>query len=125
MKGVKELWTGKSVTCSDNGFPVIIPSADVRLYRIEKKTSTGIAHPNVGGGGKVEINYGLGSLSVKASKAVVSVGIYDMQGMIVVYKTFGEKLTRVGLPIDCATGVYLVKVKLESGDTVTKKIFVA
>lgn len=125
VKGVKELWTGKSVTCSDNGFPVIIPSADVRLYRIEKKTSTGIAHPNVGGGGKVEINYGLGSLSVKASKAVVSVGIYDMQGMIVVYKTFGEKLTRVGLPIDCATGVYLVKVKLESGDTVAKKIFVA
>ena len=45
--------------------------------------------------------------------------------MIVVYKTFGEKLTRVGLPIDCATGVYLVKVKLESGDTVAKKIFVA
>lgn len=124
VKSIKELWTGASVQFSGNGFSLSVPATDVRMYRIEKIKPTGVATINSDGGGKVDVSYGLGNLSVKASKPVAFAGVYNMQGMAVCQKSFGAGATEVSLPVDGASGIYMVKVTLVSGGTVTKKILV-
>ena len=37
VKGIKELWTGLTVSPSASGFCISVPKCDVRMYRIEKR----------------------------------------------------------------------------------------
>ena len=123
VKSVKELWTGQGVNVAGQKLNVSVPQGDVRLYRIEKKQATGIAAV-AADGGSATVSYGSGSLAVKASGAVASLSVYDLQGLLMARRPVGGGAAEASLPLSCAPGVYLVKVALESGRTVTKKLFI-
>lgn len=123
VKSVKELWTGQGVSVTGNSLNVSVPKGDVRMYRIDKKQATGIAAVKADGG-SAAISYRSGSLAVKASGAVAFISVYDLQGLLMARRPVGGGAAEAQLALNCAPGVYLVKVVLESGRTLTRKLFI-
>lgn len=124
VKSIKELWSGKDVTFSGNSFNVSVAKTDVCLYRIEKKTPTAIAAVEKDKSNELCISYSPGSLYVKASEAVASLSLFNMQGNLLYQKDYSSDISSMSLPISSNAGVYLVKVTTKSGDTLTKKIMI-
>lgn len=124
VKSIKELWTGESVNFSNNSFNIAVPTTDVRMYRIDKVSPTAIATPTASNRNNIQMSYNPGSLNIKASEAIASLAVYDLQGIPLRQTSFNKGTTTATLPIRCKTGVYIAKVTLQSGYTSTKKITV-
>ena len=123
VKSIKELWTGQSVSFSGNGFEVSVPKGDVCLYRLDKTTS-GINEITGGETDDVNITYNGGNITVKASEAVTSVQVYDMQGVLMSQVSLDGDNTEAIVGLDCANGLYIAKATMKSGRNAVKKIMV-
>ncbi len=123
VRSIKELWTGQRIDFSGSGFNLTVPKADVRLYRIDKTTPTGLTTIHADDNG-VAVGYNLGTLTAKASETIASIFMYDLQGRLVCGKPFVGRAA-ISLTISCVPGVYMVKIKLGSGGTIVKKILVS
>lgn len=123
VKSIKELWTGQSVSFSGNGFEVSVPKGDVCLYRLDKTTS-GINEITGGETDDVNITYNGGSITVKASEAVTSVQVYDMQGVLMSQVSLDGDNTEATVGLDCANGLYIAKATMKSGRSAVRKIMV-
>lgn len=108
---------------SGNGFEVSVPKGDVCLYRLDKTTS-GINEITGGETDDVNITYNGESITVKASEAVTSVQVYDMQGVLMSQVSLDGDNTEATVGLDCANGLYIAKATMKSGRNAVKKIMV-
>lgn len=81
VRSIKELWTGQAVSLVGEELPVSFPSFGVKLFKIEKGTSTGIsdlATPDMKITGWVKDDY----LFIHTDKALKELFIYSAKGTL-------------------------------------------
>lgn len=120
---VTELWTGSTSTPAS--LKVNVPVKDVRIYRFEKANfdSSGVAETMVD---DVENSVVIGKtgngLQINANSSIDNVEVYSIEGISLKSVKTGGAECSLGLSLDSANGVVIVKVTLENGYVKTAKL---
>lgn len=108
---IKELWMDETVTPADGGFRYNCPYYDARIYRITKKTTTGIVD-NGAGGLTFEDNRAVSPVS-----PIRSVAVYDLSGKCVYSASCNAHSADIPLT---GKGVSIVKVTTDRESRIIK-----
>ena len=118
---VKELWEGKTVSFTTSGFTSNVPKQDVRVYRITKKKGTVSV-------GEIEtetepLTFAQegDQIHIMAAQEIDTVSLYALSGNLLAI----DNISACEATIDIApysSGVYIVKVILKDGKTISKKV---
>ena len=117
---VKELWEGK--TFEPGSLKASVPSKDVRIYRFDKDSS-GVAETMVDDmENSVVIGKSGNGLQINANSSIDKVEVYSIEGISLKSVKTGGAECSLGLSLDSANGVVIVKVTLENGYVKTAKL---
>lgn len=115
----KELWTGETFT--PDQVKVNVPVKDVRIYRFDKKASSGVAEIENQNKENIQITAAAGGLHVKASGPLAVAEVYSLDGMRLA-RAEGNGSTEILFGLAPANALVLVKATTESGMSEVKKI---
>lgn len=125
VKGIKELWTGESVDFTATGFTVSVPSCDVRVYRLDKLSSTSGVKSVKANSSSIKVGYSNGSLSVEAPEAVASISVYNMAGGVCINESLSGNSSNIVLQEqNLNKGVYVANVCCRGGSKNSLKFVV-
>lgn len=111
VAAIKELWTGERVTPSGGGFTYNCPYYDARIYRISKKSASGIVDATTGG---IAVK---GDMIESSGAEIRSVDVYDMAGKCVGHAACRSHSARI--PVS-GKGVFVVKVTTDNAVQIMK-----
>ncbi len=119
---VTELYTGAKQAPAD--FKVSMPSKDVRIYRFERSSYSGIDAVSVGEKDRIAMNVEGTSLSISAVSPISAVSVTAVDGTTVFQKN-GTGNNSLTIPLDnVRAGLLIVSVILNSGFQEAKKIII-
>ena len=119
---VKELWTG--ATCKPSELQISVPKKDVRVYRLERASYSGVASAVADPAESIDMTVDGKSLNVSAAAPISSVTIYGIDGTTVnSISLSGKNMTEASLNIEkMGCGMSIASVTLESGLTENRKL---
>lgn len=118
---VTELWNGTETTPSAT--KVSIPAKDVRIYRFERASYSGIESVQADDNETVTVQVDGGNIGVTASAPIASVNIYGIDGKTINSVNIDSAdLYTATVPANSAHGVAIMSVQLRSGHTCCEKV---
>lgn len=118
---VKELWNGTNYT--PESVKVSVPAKDVRIYRFERESYSGIDAVAVDNDNAVDMMISDGCISVRSSQPMTSIAVYGIDGRAINSINFtSTDVTTASLSAGTACGLAIVSVRLRSGFNSVKKL---
>ena len=128
FEGVKELWTGQSVTVDADALPYDVPAKDVRVYRFDKTGgNSSVAGVPADGGGALRVQVfagaagGASALAVAAPAPMGRVDVFDASGRLLVSADAGGALS-VSCRVPSSRGILFLRARLRDGGTLSAKV---
>lgn len=122
---IKELWIQNEVSLASGGFYYQVPGNDARIYRITKKDYvSGIVTPREDKASKLSLISSNGNQLLQSESPFTGLSIYNLQGQLLVSSAFPATFSREINSSEYQKGLYILRVDMENGPALSKKIVV-
>lgn len=118
---ITELWNSTEITPNADGYTVNIPSNDVAVIKIEKK-SAGISSAVADSGRAFSATCSGGILKATASSPIRNLAVYSVSGQMMAQAAFSGRSSSESMTVALAPGLYVVSAATDCGPQTMKLV---